>query len=369
MKAILSLSLAFLSTMCWAQVEKAIKQEAKTLVKKMEADKIIFERNSVDQIQEKSNNLKKESLAEPAAATFELQQAKISTEGTEWMGEKAISVSVVPSLEEIFNPKRLHGPAQFDSRIEIAQLKPDVDWQVAIRKCSESVAMVVEKENLTKISRNQYQLNTAVTLGNRYNLCTGQAFANQLTVGIGTAFIIDEDIMMTAAHVLQRPLKDYAIVFGYRIINSLGTAETGIAAEDVYYPVSLEKNYGDLDLIIFKTDRQLNRPALEWEKSKALKKGDEIYMLGYPMGLPQKLAINADLSDNSHHQYFYTSLDSFQGNSGSPVFNYQTHKIIGVLVSGYVDYELHGDCYKTAICRQPYCTGEKVMRIELAFDD
>lgn len=29
-----------------------------------------------------------------------------------------------------------------------------------------------------------------------------------------------------------------------------------------------------------------------------------------------------------------------------------THKIIGILVSGVIDYDLHGDCYKTSVCRQ-----------------
>ena len=368
MRPILPLLTALFSTVCWSQEQKMM-QADKALETRMQTDELNYNRNTVDQKQEAFYNKKMESLREPAAAEFDIKPDQPKS-GLEQIWQlKSLTISVVPALEEIYNPKRLRGPAQFDSRIEIAQLKPDVDWQVAIRRCSESVAMIVEKENLIKISPTRYQLNTAVTLGNRYNLCPLQAFANQLTVGTGTAFIIDNDVMMTAAHVFQRPLKDYAVVFGYRIINSLGTAETGIAADDVYFPVSVEKKYGDVDMVKFKTDRKMKRPALEWERSKALKKGDEIYMLGHPMGLPQKLAINADISDNSHHGYFYTSLDSFQGNSGSPVFNYQTHRIIGVLVSGFVDYELHGECYKTAICRQPYCIGEKVMRIELAFDE
>jgi len=270
------------------------------------------------------------------------------------------------NFEEQFDPKRIYGPSQYDSRIEIAQLKPTIAWQQVIYNKSESVGMIVEKENLTRISPDTYQLNTAVTLGGRYKLCDGEAFANQIVVGCGTAFIIDKGIMITAAHVFQKPLKNYAVVFGYRVINSLGTAETSIAAQDVYFPVEITERHADLDIVKFKTDREIKRPVLEWEKSKEIKKGSEIYMLGYPMGLPEKLALNADVSDNSNFQYFYTSLDSFQGNSGSPVFNYQTHKIIGVLVSGMTDYDIHGDCYKTALCRQPNCIGEKVIRIELA---
>lgn len=268
--------------------------------------------------------------------------------------------------EEIFI-KRLRGPSQYDSRIEIAQLDPDVPWQLSIRNISESVAMVVERSNLIKISPTTYQLNVATSLGNRYNLCHDQAFFNQRVVGVGTAFITDKKQMITAAHVFPGPLKDYAIVFGYHVINQLGTAETSIDAKNVYYPDKIIKRYDDLDLVVFETDRELNRPVLAWEKSAALHNGNEIYMLGYPMGLPEKLAINADITDNANRYFFYTSLDSFQGNSGSPIFNFETHKIIGVLVSGMVDYELHGDCYRTTSCRQPDCVGEKAIRIELAF--
>ena len=270
--------------------------------------------------------------------------------------------------EEVYSLNRLYGPSQYDSRIEIAQLQADNSWQLAIRQVSESVGMIIEKEQLVKISESTYQLNAVVTLGNRYNLCDGEAFANQLVVGVGTAFIIDRDIMVTAAHVFQRPLKDYAVVFGYRVINSLGTAETGIPASDVYFPINLQQENNELDVVRFQTDREFSRPVLQWEQSKALSEGTEIYMLGYPMGLPEKLAINADITDNSFHYYFYTSLDSFQGNSGSPIFNYETHKVIGVLVSGMTDYELKGDCYQSTLCKGPNCVGEKAIRIEMVFD-
>ncbi|CAI2768155.1 trypsin-like serine peptidase [Flavobacterium collinsii] len=325
------------------------------------ADQTDFYLDKINQKDEVEKNIDRAMRHRPGGARMYSDKATSSS-------AKALGLPKT-NFEEQFNPKRLHGPSQYDSRIEIAQLKPAVEWQQAIYAKSESVAMIVEKENLIKISPDIYQLNAAVTLGGRYKLCDGEAFANQIVVGCGTAFIIDKSTMMTAAHVFQRPLKNYAVVFGYRVINSLGTAETGIVIEDVYFPTEITQTYSGLDIVKFKTDREISRPVLQWEKSKNIKNGSEIYMLGYPMGLPEKLALNADVSNNSNFQYFYTSLDSFQGNSGSPVFNYETHKIIGILVSGMTDYELHGDCYKTTLCRQPDCPGEKAIRIELAFEN
>tara|TARA_R110000764_G_scaffold127577_1_gene215392 strand:- start:2075 stop:3244 length:1170 start_codon:yes stop_codon:yes gene_type:complete len=267
-------------------------------------------------------------------------------------------------LEANYSPLRLRGPNQFDSRIEIAELNPDITWQLAIGAISESVAMIVEKNQLIKISNNSYILNTITTLGNRYKLCKNESFVNQMVIGAGTAFIINKNEMITAAHVFQKPLNHYAIVFGYRTINKLGTAEISIPSNDVYFIDKIEEEENSFDITIFSVDRKFNRPILDWETSSLLKKGDEIYMLGYPMGLPQKLSINADITDNTPLQYFFSSLDGFQGNSGSPVFNLKTNKVIGVLVSGMIDYVLYGDCYRTTLCQMPYCEGEKAIRIE-----
>ncbi|MET3026049.1 serine protease [Flavobacterium sp. UW10123] len=320
-----------------------------------------------DTLQKKSNY----KILESANLKFHSNQDRQEKEQQEnyLLESKKIEalLTVLPSSpeEEIYNSKRLRGPTQFDSRIEIAQLSANNEEHINIHRVSESVAMIIEKRNLIKISESTYQLNTTNTLGKLYNLCQGEPFSKQVVVGTGTAFIIGVNEMMTAGHVFQGPLKDYAVVFGYRVINTLGTAESSIPAEDIYFLSEIIKNDSNLDVAVFKTDRPIKRPILSYEKSSLLQKGNEIYMLGYPMGLPQKLAINADISDDSNYQFFYTSLDSFQGNSGSPVFNLKSHKLIGILVSGMIDYELRGDCYKSVSCRPPYCLGEKVIRIEL----
>jgi hypothetical protein len=49
-------------------------------------------------------------------------------------------------------------------------------------------------------------------------------------------------------------------------------------------------------------------------------------------------------------------------------FNYETHKIIGALISGMTPYELHEDYYKTSLCHPTNCIGEKVIRIALVFE-
>lgn len=294
----------------------------------------------------------------PIAPALEFAEKRI-------IAAEAEALIITPAEEEELVKRRVFDtPSQYDSRIEIAQLLPTTQWHVNIRKTCESVAMVVDRQNITLISPGKYQLTNTMTLKDRHRLCDGEAFANQLIGGTGTAFVIGENTMVTAAHVFNRPLKHYAIVFGYRVLNALGTAETGFNIQDVFFPTEIVAIRHDLDLVSFKVDKPLEREALIWEKSATLKKRTEIYMVGHPMGLPQKVALNASITNGDPASCFYTSLDAYQGNSGSPVFNFETNKVIGVLVSGMTDFEQRGDCYKSTICREGDCSGEKAVRIE-----
>ncbi|WFB69112.1 serine protease [Chryseobacterium sp. WX] len=264
-----------------------------------------------------------------------------------------------------YNQKRLTGPSQYDSRIELLQLREEENWEKQILENAESVGMLVEIEKLTQISKDFYELDVSQSLASRYQLCASEPFGHQSVVGTGTVFIFTEKSVLTALHVLERPLKHYAIVFGFRVVSKSNAEEIIINKDDIYYPQSVANKNTDIDLVEIKVDRNFNRRILEWEKSDANRKdSDEIYMLGHPLGLPMKLAINANIIENKDPFYFYTSLDSFQGNSGSPVFNLKTNKIIGILVSGEVDFKFNGSCNYSPLCAYPYCKGEKVIKIE-----
>lgn len=277
---------------------------------------------------------------------------------------KMISVSEVESDSEN-KTNRLIGPSQYDSRIELMQLNPSIPWQFILYHKSQSVAMIIEKEKLSQVSKDIFSIDISQKLGTTYKLCPDEAFFNQPIVGTGTAFIFSENSMITAKHVFERPLSDYVIVFGYQIVQSNGVVENLFDAANLYFPQKITYSDVDLDAVVFTVDRNFNRPVLEWEDSTLLsKKQSEIYMIGHPSGLPIKLSLNATIEDASHPLYFYTSLDSFQGNSGSPVFNNATNKVIGILVSGEIDYKFNGNCFYSPLCKVPYCKGEKVIRIE-----
>jgi len=87
-----------------------------------------------------------------------------------------------------------------------------------------------------------------------------------------------------------------------------------------------------------------------------------VHIIGHPVGLPAKYAAGAQVRDNSSAAYFVANLDSFGGNSGSPVFNAETHFVEGVLVRGDTDFVPHGQCSVALVCPTGGCRGEDCTR-------
>lgn len=270
---------------------------------------------------------------------------------------------LIINLSETEEPegKYISGPTKYDSRIETRQLNPRISWQDSIIENAGSVGIVIEKNMLHRIADSFYQVDAAITLEQRYNLCPGIPFGTQPVVGVGTAFVIGDQELMTAAHVFEGPPENYALIFGFEMATKAGAFESIIPAAKIYFPDKIQQLDDQLDVCTFRTERPLGRKTLKLANKLPADK-TEIYMIGFPSGLPQKIALNANIIDNRHQSYCYTSLDAFQGNSGSPVFDINTHEVIGILVSGQTDYQWLGSCYTYTLCRAPYCEGEKVIR-------
>jgi hypothetical protein len=77
--------------------------------------------------------------------------------------------------------------------------------------------------------------------------------------------------------------------------------------------------------------------------------GTSLVIMGYPLGLPLKVANRAEVLAVEEN-YFIANLDSFQGNSGSPVFNQETGEVEGILARGKPDFYPSNGCLKLNRC-------------------
>lgn len=71
--------------------------------------------------------------------------------------------------------------------------------------------------------------------------------------------------------------------------------------------------------------------------------GTPVYSIGYPLGLPAKLARDGELR-GAHDGLVDVSLDAFVGSSGTPVYGCDDNKLLGLLVQGEPDFACVGGC-------------------------
>ncbi len=322
-----------------------------------------FEKSTKSQVQYQFDI--KKAFQVPALKTENLTQSKAESM---LLNEVVLSVSESEAEDRPHKKNYISGPTPFDSRIETLRLDPKDTSQNKILQNTFAVGMIVEKGQLHRVADSIYQLDIPMTLGKKFNLCQNEPFADQPAAGIASCFVTCSNEMVTAGHVFTGPLSNYVVIFNFKILNKAGVYNPLILAKYIYYPTKIKYSDSQLDVAVFSTDRPIKTVPLKCSFSPNLPVNTPVYMIGYPSGLPQKIAMNAEVSVNNNPEYVYTSLDAFQGNSGSPVFNLNTNMVIGLLVSGGTDLRPSGNCNVSTLCKIPYCQGEKVVKIALLKD-
>jgi len=220
-----------------------------------------------------------------------------------------------------------------DDRLEPFMLTPG---SVAAQAASLSAA-VMDSATLDT-SNPSHVLVSAETLRERFGLCSGERFAEQITAATCSATLIAPDLVLTAGHcVSEDSCPDQRFVFGYRQSPDGNLAP--LTANDVYgcAQVVARTFLSDIDYAIVRLDRALDR---ELPKLKvgglALNTGEPLLVAGHPSGLPLKLTNGAKVVDprRAERDFFLSDIDSFPGNSGSGVFDTLSGELVGVLVRG-----------------------------------
>ncbi len=160
-------------------------------------------------------------------------------------------------------------------------------------------------------------------------------------------------------------------MYGFAV-NKVGSVNLTIRTEDVFQPVDIiarelgTATKNDFCLLKINGTFQPERIATIRKKGKIDDKED-VHVIGYPCGLPVKITPNGKVFNNSISNYFVTNLDTYGGNSGSPVFNSKTHVVEGILVRGNDDFKTItvDKCRRSFYCPHDIgtCHGEDVSRI------
>lgn len=210
---------------------------------------------------------------------------------------------------------------------------------------SSAVVAIIPFSNLDTTNKLKYKITASRLKDTQRNgctttLCSDIAFGDQLSFVKGSGFILTNKRVLTADHLFNNDYIDkYCVVINYF------TDLTEIDPKNVFrIKRVIQKADKDFrkDFKIFEVDRDfplINKP-LKINGDLTIAEPDNVFMIGFPSGLPMKIADSAQVF-GLHKEYFFANLDAFSGNSGSPVFH-KSGSLEGILVDGGQDYTNSG---------------------------
>ncbi len=198
--------------------------------------------------------------------------------------------------------------------------------------------------------------------------CEWEPFGDQPTAAFCSGFVVGEDLIATAGHCYNTyPLGNVLFVFGFRMLDAT-TPRLAFLESEVYQGVEFvsRESSGNLDHCIVRVDRPITAPGavpLPLRRHDVIQPGTFVGVIGHPSGLPMKIAFgNTFVRDASNPYYFVANLDTYGGNSGSPVFNAAGGIVEGILVRGAPDFILRTDCFESNVYDNDGGRGEDVTK-------
>lgn len=210
-----------------------------------------------------------------------------------------------------------------------------------------STAAMMAVNQFKRSSANTFEIAAPRSLGESQNLCSGVAFADQPAAATCSGFLVAPDLIVTAGHCYksfstpENVCKSFAWVFDFNLSTSSKNPAKNISLQNIYLckEVVEAQLSGTTDFAIIRLDRKVvERSPLKFRDGGKVRNSTELVVIGNPTGIPTKVSPKGKITKNTDTNKFSTTLDTFQGNSGSAVFDASTGTVEGILIQGKTDY-------------------------------
>ncbi|MES2963755.1 MAG: serine protease [Bdellovibrionota bacterium] len=250
-----------------------------------------------------------------------------------------------------------------DNRHELYQEKDPV-----MKALADSTVVLLETASVGP-EVNGFREVKGTSFKSQYSLCADEPFGAQIASGFCSGFLVSPNTIATAGHCIRdaQTCSTTLFAFGYWYKAPNGDPRR-LAASEVYKCKQIlrrEENSASADFAIIQLDRAVTgHTPLPLRKSGKVANGEPLVVMGYPSGLPLKIADGAQVRDTNPPKHFVANLDTYGGNSGSAVFNTATKVVEGILVRGEQDFVLDPKgCARSNKCGPNTCRGEDVTKI------
>lgn len=276
-------------------------------------------------------------------------------------------ISEVPWMPVSGTPKVIYGN---DDRLDYYQVTDPDRVQMAMATCA-----LIRTTRMNRNGDGSYTLFPSAYTQYGLPACADEPFGDQPTAAFCSGFMAGPDIIVTAGHCYNtEDLGTAYFVFGFFMLNEVTPVLT-FQADQVYTGIEIlgRAHTSVYDYCVIKLDRPITAPGaktLPVRREGSIAAGINVGVIGHPSGLPMKIAFgnNTTVRTNVSPGFFVANLDTYRGNSGSPVFNATTGVVEGVLVRGDMDFISRGDCFVSNMVSDSGGRGEDVSK-SLTFVD
>lgn len=210
-----------------------------------------------------------------------------------------------------------------------------------LRALGRSTAAILSKKD--KLLEDGAFTDRVLSHGEADGLCSGVRYREQPAPADCTGFLVGEDLFVTAAHCLVGGCENLEILFDF-YLPAAGKIPRKFSPSSLYTCREVVRSSAAEDWAVLRLDRPTRgRDFLRLRQKGQPAAGTPLVLLGFPRGIPLKIAGNATVKapnvNADEEIYFEADVDSFGGNSGSPVVNARTGEVEGIHTTAFGEFE------------------------------